>query len=78
MDDEQEDLNEVIREETNRGRRRIDPKARQERKQKLDSARKLLTIATEAEFLKAMRAVGLREGSAELSEALRIWRGYRS
>jgi len=78
MDDKKKrDLEEVIREETGRGRRRIDFEARRERAQLLQDFRKLLSLATEEEFLNAMRAAGLRDGSSELSEALRIWRGYR-
>jgi hypothetical protein len=73
-----EELKDVILEETSRGRRHVDPEARRERTKRLEGARKLLAVATEVEFLAAMRAVGLRDGSPELSEALRIWRGYRS
>jgi hypothetical protein len=39
--------------------------------------RTYLAIATEEEFVKAMRGVGLREGSPEFLEALRIWHEYR-
>jgi hypothetical protein len=78
MDDKKKrDLEEVIREDTARGRRRIDFEARRERAQLLQNFRKLLSLATEEEFLKAMRAAGLRDGSPELLEALQIWRGYR-
>jgi hypothetical protein len=78
MDDkEKRDLEEVIREETGRGRRRIDFDARRERAQLLRDFRKHLALSTEEEFVNAMRAFGLRDGSPELSEVLRIWRGYR-
>ena len=72
------DLEEVTREEGRRGRRPIDLEARRKRAEKLADIRKLLTIATEEEFVSAMRAVGLTDGSQELLEALRIWREFRS
>jgi hypothetical protein len=79
MDENREkNLNEVMKQEKRRGRRPIDFEARKEQAQKLKDARKLLETATEAEFLDAMRAAGLHDGSPELLEALRIWRGYRS
>jgi hypothetical protein len=78
MDDKQKkDLEEVMRKETGRGRRPIDLEARRKRSEKLEVMRKLLAIATEEEFVKAMRGAGLRDGSPEFLEALRIWRGYR-
>jgi len=78
MDEEREkDLREVIAEETARGRRRIDTEARRQRAKRLSDARALLSTATKEEFLAAMRAVGLPDGSPELEEALRIWREFR-
>jgi hypothetical protein len=72
------DLDEVIRKETGRGRRPVDLEARRKRAEKLNDMRRLLTLATEDEFIQAMLAAGLADGSPELLEALRIWRGYRS
>jgi hypothetical protein len=78
MDDKRKkDLEEVIRKETGRGRRPIDLETRRKHAEKLEVMRKLLAIATEEEFVKAMRGVGLRDESPEFLEALRIWRGYR-
>ena len=71
-------LEDVMREEGRRGRRPIDLEARRKRAEKLTDMRKLLTIATEEEFLRAMRAVGLTDDSPELLDALRIWREFRS
>jgi hypothetical protein len=71
------ELDEVMREEARRGRRPIDLEARRKRTERLTDMRKLLTIATEEEFLSAMRAAGLTDGSPELLEALRIWREFR-
>jgi len=78
MDEKQKDIDEVAQQERRRGRRPIDFEARKKRAQQLRDTRKLLETATEDEFLTAMRVAGLRDGSPELSEALRIWRGYRS
>lgn len=72
------DLEEVMRKETRRGRRPIDLESRRKRNEKLKDLRQLLMIATEEEFIRAMRAVGLRDGSPQFLEALRIWRGFRS
>jgi hypothetical protein len=76
-DNKQRELEEVIREEAGRGRRPIDFDARRERTQLLQDFRKLLALATEEEFVEAMRAAGLKDGSPELSKALQIWREYR-
>jgi hypothetical protein len=71
------DLEEVMQKETRRGRRPIDLESRRNRDEKLKDLRKLLMIATEEEFIQAMRAVGLRDGSPQFLDALRIWRDYR-
>ena len=66
MDEKQKkDLEDVMRKETRRGRRHIDLDARRKRVQMLNDLRKLLTVATEEEFIQAMRAVGLRDGSPQ-------------
>jgi|HubBroStandDraft_6_1064221.scaffolds.fasta_scaffold542927_1 hypothetical protein len=79
MDDKRKkELDQVMREETRRGRRPIDLEARRKRAEKLADMRKLLTIATEAEFVTAMQAAGLTAGSQEFLEVLRIWRDFRS
>jgi hypothetical protein len=78
MDDKKKrDLEEVMREETGRGRRRIDFEARRENEQRRQRIRKFLALGTEEEFRNAMHVAGVRDGSPELSEALRIWREYR-
>jgi hypothetical protein len=72
------DLEDVMRTESRRGRRPVDLEARQKRNMLLQDMRKLLTIATEEEFVAAMHAAGLRDGSPEFAEVLRLWRQYRS
>ena len=72
-------LEEVMKQERQRGRRRpIDFEAGKRRAETLRSMRKLLESGTEEEFVAAIRAAGLHHGSPEFLEALRIWRGYRS
>jgi hypothetical protein len=75
MDDELKDL---IKEQGRRGKRPVDLQVQKERKAKLEMMRKLLEIATEDEFVQAMRVYGLRDGSEEFLSCLEIWRGYRS
>ena len=61
MDEEQDDgsdLQDVILEETARGRRHIDPQARRERVKLRRAYMKLLDIGSEEEFLRASRASG--------------------
>jgi hypothetical protein len=77
MDEEQKNLDEVMRQEKARGRRPIDFEAGKRRAQTLRDMRKLLETAREEEFVAAIRAAGLRDGSPEFLEALRIWREYR-
>ena len=78
MAEKRDDLGDVMREERARGRRRVDIEARREQARKLKTMREHLALATEEEFLKAMRGVGVEDGSPELEEALRIWRGHGS
>ena len=61
-----------------RGRRPVDLEAQRARRERLAEFGKLLEIGTEAEFTKALRAFGLREGSPEFLESLEVRRGYRS
>jgi hypothetical protein len=72
------DLEDVMRTESRRGRRPVDIEARQKRNVLLEDMRKLLLIGSEGEFLKAMRAAGLLDGSPELLDALKAWREFQS
>jgi hypothetical protein len=76
--EEDDDLHDVMREERSRGKRHLDMEARREFTRKLETMRAHLRLATEEEFLKAMRDAGLKEGSAELELALRLWREFGS
>jgi hypothetical protein len=77
--DDSKDLDDVMTEEERRGRRRrpIDLKSRRERNDKLAALRKYLRIATKEEFVKAMLAYGVREGSQQYLDALEAWHEYR-
>ncbi len=73
-----EDLREVMDEEKSRGRRRpADPEARKRRKALLRDLRRLLKYGDEKDFVEAIRALGLKEGSPEFQNALAVWREYR-
>jgi hypothetical protein len=76
-DKKQAELDDVIREETRRGRRPIDIEERRRQAQLKRDLRMYLRIATEQEFREAMRALGLRDGSRQLDQALTIWRTFR-
>jgi hypothetical protein len=78
MDKKKRDLQDVMKEEGRRGRRPLDSEAQRAREEKLGRFRKLLEMATEEEFVMALRAFGLREGSQEFLTSLEIWRNYRS
>jgi len=78
MDDKKRrDLEDVVKEETRRGRRPIDIGAIRKKEERLALLRKLLTLATEEEFIEAMSAFGLTEGTPEFSEALDAWHAFR-
>lgn len=74
MQDEIEpDIAEVIAEEKSRGRRRVDTKARQERRTLLADIRKFIQEADERGFIDALRARGFKEGSPEFREILELF-----
>lgn len=72
-----EDIKDTMREEGRRGRRPIDLNEKRKARKRLDEMRKLLTLGTEEDFLRAMRAFGIREDSQQFSDALAAWREYR-
>ena len=76
-DKKQAELDDVIRQETRRGRRPIDIEERRRQEQLKRDLRMYLRIATEQEFREAMLALGLRDGSSQLKEALKAWRTFR-
>ena len=75
--EKQSELDDVIREETRRGRRPIDIEERRKKAALLEQCRDLLRLSTEQEFVETMRASGLAPGSEAFQIALQLWREYR-
>ena len=68
------DIQDVMREEKSRGKRRVDTKALQQRTYLLNRFREALKLRTEHEFVEAIRELGFADDPAKLREALKIWR----
>jgi len=73
-DPKSSDIQDVMREEKRRGKRRVDTKAIQLTQERLKLLREALNSETEREFVEAIRELGFADDSEELSEALKIWR----
>ena len=74
-DSEESDLQNVMKEEKSRGKRRVDTKVLQLRQERLKILREALTNSrTEREFVEAIRELGIADDPAKLREALKIWR----
>ena len=76
-EDDRSDIEDVMREEKSRGRRPVDTEALRRREELLRGFSQLLQAGDERRFRDAMRALGLKDDSAEFREALRIWRENR-
>jgi hypothetical protein len=74
---EGDDLHQVMREERRRGRRPVDEEAIKERKRLLKAFLDLLQSGDEPGFLRAIRALGLQDGSEEFERAHQIWKMLR-
>jgi hypothetical protein len=76
MDDDPKssDVQDVMKEEKSRGKRRVDTKALHLTHERLKVLREALNSETESEFVAAIRALGLADDSEKLREALKIWR----
>jgi hypothetical protein len=68
------DIQDVMREEKSRGRRRVDTKALQLRQHRLRVFQETLKLRTEKEFVEAIRELGYVDDPEKLREALKIWR----
>jgi hypothetical protein len=69
------DIQDVMREEKSRGKRRIDTKALALTQHRLKVLREaLINSKTEREFVEAIRPFGLADDPEKLREALKIWR----
>ena len=75
MDDPRDpDIQEVMREEKSRGKRRVDTGERQLRQERLKALQGALKSRTEREFMEAIREPGYGDDPEKLREALKIWR----
>jgi hypothetical protein len=68
------DIQDVMKEEKSRGKRRIDTTALQQRQKLLRGFREALNLRTEHEFVDAIRELGFADDPVKLREALKIWR----
>jgi hypothetical protein len=69
-----DDIDDVIKEEKSRGRRRVDTEALRRRADLLNKLRDVLTLRTEREFVDAIREMKLADDPEKLRELLKIWR----
>jgi hypothetical protein len=74
MDPKDSDIQDVMKEEKSRGKRRVDTKSLHLTQERLNLLREVLKSETEHDFVKAIRELGLADDSEKLSEALKIWR----
>jgi hypothetical protein len=75
MDDPKDpDIQDVMREEKSRGKRRVDTGARQLRQERLKALQEALKARTEREFLEAIRELGYADDPEKPRQALKIWR----
>ena len=68
------DIQDVMREEESRGKRRIDMEALRRREYLLKKIREALTLRTEREFVEAIRELKLVDDPEKLRALLKIWR----
>jgi hypothetical protein len=73
-DSKDPDIQDVMREEKSRGKRRIDMGAVRRREDLLKKFRDALTLRTEREFVDAIRELKLVDDPEKLRELLKIWR----
>jgi hypothetical protein len=69
-----DDINDVIKEEKSRGKRRVDTVTRRLRQERLTALQEALKARTEREFLEAIRELGYVDDPEKLRQALKIWR----
>jgi len=74
MDPNNPDIQDVIKEEKSRGKRRVDTRALRQKEELLKGFREALKLRTEREFVEAIRELGFADDPVKLREALKIWR----
>jgi uncharacterized protein YpiB (UPF0302 family) len=73
-DPKSSDIQDVMREEKSRGRRRVDMEALRRREDLLKRIREALKLRTERDFVEAIRELKLVDEPEKLRELLKIWR----
>ena len=68
------DIQDVMREEKSRGRRRVDMEALRRREDLLKRIREALKLRTGRDFVEAIRELKLVDEPEKLRELLKIWR----
>lgn len=76
-DEEKRNIEDVIAEERSRGRRPAYREPKRKRQIGLRTLRKALRTGSEREYLNALRALGLQEGSPEFAKARQLWFAWR-
>jgi hypothetical protein len=74
MDPKDSDIQDVMREEKSRGKRRVDVGALRRREELLKNFREALKLRTEREFVDAIREMKLADDPVKLRDLLKIWR----
>jgi hypothetical protein len=73
-----EDIREVMAQESRRGKRPLDPVGRKLEKQRLEAIRVILSIRREEDAVAAIRALGHGDDPDELERILKVWRAASS
>lgn len=73
-----DDIREVMAEESRRGRRPVDAKEIERKKHEREILRNLLHIEREEEFLKAIRELGYADEPEKTALILKAWRALAS
>jgi hypothetical protein len=69
-----DEIDDVMKEEKSRGKRRVDTGERQRRQERLKALQEALKARTEREFVEAIHELGYGDDPEKLREALKIWR----
>jgi hypothetical protein len=73
-DPKSSDIQDVMKEEKSRGKRRVDTNALRQREELLKGFREALKLRTEREFVDAIRELKLVDDPEKLRELLKSWR----
>lgn len=73
-----DDIRDVMAEESRRGKRPIDAKARKREKDERDVIRGLFATPREEDFVRAIRALGYGDDPRQLEKIVKAWRDLAS